>query len=111
MTAYEAARKWGTNQSTLRKWINTGKVEAVKVKEDGHRWKWVIPDDHPQPNAKTGGIPGEMIQKAVLRKGGKRGYIAKYAGTFSIRHMAQFLETTCTEVRAIYDDIVAKGGF
>jgi hypothetical protein len=110
MTAYEATRKWGISPSQLSKWCKNGKVEAVRVKF-GNRWKWIIPDDHPQPVPQTNGLPSVAREKAVLRKHGKRGYIAKFAGTFSVRHMAQFLETTCAEVRTTYDDIVARGGF
>lgn len=109
MTAYEAARKWGIPSNQLSKWCKSGKVKATKVKF-GNRWKWIIPDDHPQPVVQTNGIPSETRQKVVLHRLGKRGYIQKYAGTFSIRHMAEFLETTCAEVRVIYDDIVAGGG-
>lgn len=110
MTAYEAARKWGMHATQITKWCKSGRIEAVKVKV-GNKLKWIIPDDYPMPTVQTNGLPSEARQKAVLRRYGKRGYIARYAGAFSIRHMAKFLETTTADVRATYDDIVAKGGF
>lgn len=109
MTGYEAARKWGISTGQVNKWCKSGKITATKIK-DGNRWKWIIPDDHPQPVPQINGVPSIAREKAVLRKYGKRGYILRFAGTFSVRHMTQFLETTCAEVRTIYDDIVAGGG-
>ena len=63
MTAYEAARKWGIPSNQLSKWCKSGKVNATKVKF-GNRWKWIIPDDHPQPNIKTG-ISRERCSKKL----------------------------------------------
>ena len=110
MTAYEAARKWDVPTNRVSEWIRRGRIDAVRV-QFGNTWKWIIADDHPMPVTSTNGVPSEARQKVVLRNYGKRGYVAKFAGTFSVKHMAKFLETTCAEVRITYDDIVAKGGF
>lgn len=112
MNLYQAGKKWDVSTQQIKIWMRQRKVPAVRVMS-GKRMVYDIPDDFPMPvlSAPASSVPSERTQKAVLRKGGKRGYIAKYAGTFSIRHMARFLETTPAEIRAIYDDIVANGGF
>jgi hypothetical protein len=115
MTAYKAARKWGVHPTTVTEWISKGKIPATKIRNAQGRMVWDIPDDTHYPPPVTGcsrcSTAGEAREKRVLRDAGKRGYIAKFVGAFSIKHMAEFLGTTCAEVRAIYDDIVAKGGF
>lgn len=113
MTAYEAARKWGIQTNQICTWLKNGKIVATKHKV-GNKWKWNIPDDTPCPEYKTNCsscIPSEASERRVLRSKGKRGYIARFAGTFSIWHMADFLGISCDKVRWIYDDIVAKGGY
>lgn len=110
MTAHEAAKKWGISDKMVGVWCKRGKVKAKKTMVDG-RMKWVIPDDHPRPVVQRNASASEAQQKAVLRNHGKHGYVAVFAGAFSVKHMAQFMETTCAEVRAIYDDIVKEGGF
>lgn len=111
MTSYEAAKKWKISTTQICKMLRNGKIKAERVKNEKGRMVWNIPDDHPAPAVSlTSSLPSERTQKAVLYKYGKRGFIAKYAGTFSTRHIAQMLETTCAEVRAIYDEILEKGG-
>lgn len=115
MTTYEAAEKWGRNRHLIAKWIKQKLVPAKMVRRASGHMGWEIPDDTPCPECrkltKSCGYPSEATERRVLLKNGKRGYVAKYAGTFSIRHMAQFLQTTPAEVRAIYDDIVKEGGW
>lgn len=110
MTAYQAARRWGVSTFLVEKWIRQGKVKAEKVKFSDKQWRWKIPEDHPCPIIETNGRTSETRQKAELQQIGKRGFVARYAGTLSIRHMAELMETTNAEVVAIYDDIVVKGG-
>ena len=111
MTIYQAERKWNIPTYQIKIWIKQRKIPAIRF-DRGGRVTYDIPDDCPIPKLsdKVGQKPSEMQQRAVLRKGGVRGYIAKFAGTFSIRHMADFLGVGCDKVRWIYDDIVAKGG-
>lgn len=112
MNLYQAGKKWDVSTQQIKLWMRQRKVPAVKLMR-GDRIVYDIPDDFPMPklNSQAGMMPTEKTQKAVLRKHGKRGYVSRFAGTLSIRHMARFLETTPAEIRAIYDDIVANGGF
>lgn len=111
MTASKAARKWGVTNDRILKWIKQGKVTAKWVQYSEKQWRWEIPDDHPCPVTKTCGTPSETRQRIELYRLGKRLFIARYAGTLSIDCMARLMETTCAEVRAIYGDVLAKGGF
>lgn len=110
MTAYQAARRWGVTTYRVAQWIRQGKVKAEKVKFSDKQWRWKIPEDHPCPIVETSGHTSETRQKVELQQIGKRGFVARYAGTLSIGHMAKLMETTNAEVVAIYDDIVAEGG-
>ena len=111
MTLYQAELKWNIPQSYIKTWIRKRKIPAVKIVRDGHL-RYDIPDDFPMPEIEVGSstVASERAQKAVLRKNGVRGYIAKFAGILSIQRMADFLAISCDKVRWIYDDIVAKGG-
>ena len=115
MTTYEAAKKWDRNPHLIARWIKRGRIPATMVRRENGHVGWEIPDDTPCPESrkltKGCGYPSEAAEKRVLLVSGRQGYVAKYAGMFSIRHMAQFLGITPAEVRAIYDDIVSNGGF
>jgi hypothetical protein len=114
MTTYEAAKKWDRNPHLIARWIKRGRIPATMVRRANGHVGWEIPDDTPFPECRKisrNGIPGEATERRVLLENGKQRYVAKFAGVFSIRHMAQFLQTTPAEVRAIYDDIVGNGGF
>ena len=90
-----------------------GVIPAKKYRNGKNHIVWDIPDNTPCPPHKKNsesGIPNEKTQLRVLRQKGKQGYVASFAGAMSIRSMSQFLQTTPAEVRAIYDEIVAKGG-
>lgn len=113
MTVGEAAELWGTNRRTIRCWIDRKKIPAMRIPFRGGSTIWQIPDGTPCPQKKEG-VGGLVITPAAeqrtLRNMGKHGYVKKYAGILSLKHMAQFLQTNTDEVRAIYDDIVAGGG-
>lgn len=111
MTFNDAVNKWLVNPQTLRRWIDKKAVPATKVRNAKGHMVWEIPDDAKCPAVKTDTTPSETAERRTLLKVGKHGYVAKYAGTFSIQHMAQFLQTTPAEVRAIYDEIIKNGGF
>ena len=110
MTSYEAARKRGVQTCAVSKWIKRKKIPATKVPNAKGRMVWDIPDDTECPTVKSNS-PSETAERRTLAKKGVRGYVAKYAGIFSIRHMADFLGIASDKVRSIYDDILTKGGF
>lgn len=110
MTTDEAAKKWGRSRSSIVKMIEEGRIPAQKIRRDGEKSRWDIPDDAKYPEVQTLSTtaPSASSEKRTLARLGERGYIAKYAGVLSIKHMAQFLGVSCDHVRSIYDEI--EGG-
>lgn len=114
MTADQAAKAWGVCNKTIRNWINSGRIPATLARSDNNRMAYHIPDGTPCPPKKESvGRPVLTLaaEQRIFLKKGKREYVAKYAGIFSIRHMADFLGIASDKVRSIYDDILTKGGF
>ena len=112
MTVYEAEKRWGIGRGTILKQIERKKIPAKKICNAKGRMVWEIPNGFPCPQIKQPtNIPSETTERRVLQNKGKHGYVARYAGTFTIRHMAKFLGVSSDKIRQIYDDIVAKGGF
>jgi hypothetical protein len=114
MTVDQAAKTFGTCNRTIRNWIRDGKIPATLVLTDSNRMAYHIPDGTPCPQKKEGGgrpVLSPAAEQRIFLKKGKRAYVAKYAGVFTIGHIAQFLGIASDEVRWIYDDILAKGGF
>lgn len=109
MNADAAANKWKVSIQVVMYWIKIGRIPAKPIQKGG-RTIWEIPDELPMPGMiYKNKQKRKEEEKRARRNINKRKYIAKYAGMFSVRYLAQYLGISCDEVRAIYDDIVAKG--